>query len=113
MLPEVTFVPAHKAIRIRPGTTVMDAGSKTRVHIRSRCGGKAQCLMCKVIIEDQRGVRPMEADEENKLGHLAENSYRLACQTRVIGDVTVRVPDDPLKEAIRMQLAKQREEEEL
>ncbi len=111
MLPEVTFVPASKAIRIRPGTTIKDAGSKIRVHIRSRCDGKAQCLMCKVVIEDQSGVKPMGDDERMKLGHLAENSYRLACQTRVIGDVTVRVPDDPLKEAIRLQLAKQKEDD--
>jgi 2Fe-2S ferredoxin len=111
MLPEVHFYPDQRKIQVRPGTTILDAGTKARVLIRTRCGGKAACLMCKVIVEDQSGLSPMKSNEELKLGELSERGYRLACQACVIGETHVTVPEDPLKAAVRAQLAKQREEE--
>jgi 2Fe-2S ferredoxin len=113
MLPEVHFYPDQRKIQVRPGTTVLDASTKARVLIRTRCGGKAACLMCKVLIEDQSGLSPMKLNEELKLGELAERGYRLACQACVIGVTHVTIPEDPLKAAIRALLAKQKEEDEL
>ncbi|MEX2460978.1 MAG: 2Fe-2S iron-sulfur cluster-binding protein [Paenibacillaceae bacterium] len=112
MLPEVFFLPDKRKIRVRYGSTVLDASTKARVLIRTRCGGKAACLMCKVIIEDQTGLSPMKRNEELKLGGLAERGYRLACQACIVGDTQVTIPEDPLKAAIRAQLAKQREDDE-
>jgi ferredoxin, 2Fe-2S len=113
MLPTVHFSPDQRKIQVRPGTTVLDASSKARVQIRTRCDGKAACLMCKVIIDDQSGLSPMKINEKLKLGSLIESGYRLACQACVVGDTQVTVPEDPLKAAIRALLAKQREEDEL
>lgn len=110
-LPEVTFWPDNKKIGVRPGTTLLDAGRRARVNIRTRCGAKAACLMCKVIVEDQRGLEPMNQNERLKLGGQASEGYRLACQARVKADVQVSVPEDPLKAAIRAQLAKQKEDD--
>ncbi|MDB5053806.1 MAG: ferredoxin [Bacilli bacterium] len=111
MSPEVHFFPDNRKIQVRPGTTILDAGNKARVLIRTRCGGKAACLMCKVIVKDQSGLSPMNRNEQLKLGELQEQGYRLACQAYVIQDIDVTIPEDPLKAAIRAQLAKQREEE--
>jgi 2Fe-2S ferredoxin len=36
----------------------------------------------------------------------------LACQAKALRSCTVHVPEDPLKAAVRAQLAKQREEEQ-
>jgi ferredoxin, 2Fe-2S len=113
MPPEVHFHPDHRKIQVRAGTTVLEASTKARVLVRTRCGGMAACLMCKVIVEDQSGLSPMNRNEELKLGALSEQGYRLACQARVIGNTQVTVPEDPLKAAVRAQLAKQREEDEL
>jgi 2Fe-2S ferredoxin len=113
MLPEVHFYPDQRKIQVRPGTTILDASTKARVLIRTRCGGKAACLMCKVIVEDQSGLSPMKRNEELKLGGLSERGYRLACQACVIGETRVSVPEDPLKAAVRAQLAKQLEDDEL
>ncbi|QGQ96893.1 ferredoxin [Paenibacillus psychroresistens] len=112
MLPTVHFYPDHRKIQVRSGTTVLDASSKARVQIRTRCDGKMACLMCKVIIEDQTGLSPMKNHEKLKLGELVDSGYRLACQACVIGDTNVTVPEDPLKAVIRALLAKQREEDE-
>lgn len=110
-LPEVTFLPDNKKIQVRPGTTLLDAGRKARVQIRTRCGGKAGCLMCKVWLETQEGLAPMNHNEQHKLGEQANQGYRLACQAKVLGHATVTLPEDPLKAAVRAQLAKQQEEE--
>ncbi|ULL15558.1 ferredoxin [Paenibacillus sp. H1-7] len=106
----VTFLPDGKSIEVRPGTTLLDASRRARVNIRTRCGGKAACLMCKVIASDGSGLAPMNINERLKLGGLQEQGYRLACQAKVTGDVTVTTPEDPLKAAIRKQLERQQED---
>ncbi|TBL80011.1 2Fe-2S iron-sulfur cluster-binding protein [Paenibacillus thalictri] len=111
MPPEITFLPDNKKIGVRPGTTVLDAGKKARVHIRTRCGAKAACLMCKVIAADPAGLSPLSLNEKLKLGGLEEMGYRLACQAKIVGNATVTIPEDPLKAAVREQLARMKEEE--
>jgi 2Fe-2S ferredoxin len=113
MNPQVHFQPDDKKILVRRGTTLLDAGRRARVNIRTRCGGKAACLMCKVRVDDQSGLSPIKRNEELKLGGLQHDGFRLACQACVTGPVTVHVPEDPLKAAIRAQLARQREERDL
>jgi ferredoxin len=69
--------------------------------------------MCKVhIADDQAGrLRPPTPAETRKLGHLLSEGMRLSCQARTSGDVTVTVPEDPLKAAIRKKLAEQQEDD--
>lgn len=107
MLPEVHFIPEYKSIQVKSGTTILDASNKVRVTIRTRCGGKAACLMCKVLVEDQSGISAPNLNEKLKLGDLIDSHYRLACQACVTGQVFVQVPEDPLKTAVRALLAKQ------
>lgn len=109
----VRFEPMGVEVEVRPGTTVLEAARKGKVNIQTRCAGVAGCLMCKVTAEDQSGLSALNKAEQLKLGSLASRSIRLACQARVQGDATVRVPEDPLKAAIRAQLAKQKEEDSL
>ncbi len=113
MSPQVHFLPDNKTIQVRSGINLLDAGNKARVIIRTRCGGNAACLMCKVIVADQSGLSPLTQNELLKLGDLQNQGYRLACQACVVGDSQVTIPEDPLKAAVRVLLAKQREEDEL
>jgi len=106
----VTFLPANKKVQVHPGTTVLGAAAKAKVHIRTRCGGKAACLMCKVIVQSGAGLAEPNLNERMKLGTSAEEGgFRLACQAKITGDVTVTIPEDPLKAAIRKQLEQQEE----
>lgn len=113
---KVTFLPSGKTIEVHAGTTVLQAAQKARVPIRTRCGGKAACLMCKVQIEDNAKVSPISNIEKRKLppgkGNSAERQ-RLACQANITGDVCVTIPEDPLKSVVQSLLAKQRDEEDL
>lgn len=81
----------------------------------TRCGGNAGCLMCKVQVEPEQAamLTPPSAAERRKLGPLLEQGVRLACQAVIRGEVAVQLPEDPLKAAIRKQLERQRDEEEL
>lgn len=109
----VQFEPDGVEVEVRPGTTLLEAARKGKVTIRSRCAGMAGCLMCKVTVEDQSGISPLSQAEQQKLGPLVQSGVRLACQARVQGHTAVQVPEDPLKAAIRAQLARQKEEDSL
>jgi len=109
---EVTFEPEHRKIQVRPGTSILDAARRAKVAIRTRCDGRASCLMCKVEVLNQEGLMPPTKQEKMKLGSLVDRGIRLACQARVSGDSTVNVPEDPLKAAIRKQLARQKQEDD-
>jgi 2Fe-2S ferredoxin len=109
----VTFLPDNRSVTVRSGTTLLDASRRARVNIRTRCGGVAGCLMCKVIVtDDQAGFlqRPTDA-ESRKLGSMISEGVRLSCQARVHGNVIVTIPEDPLKAAIRKQLAAQQDDD--
>lgn len=108
---EVLFLPDNKRVKVRPGTTLLDASRSAKVSIRTRCGGKAACLMCKVIVPEQGGLESPNQNERLKLGPLVDDHYRLSCQAKVCGDVTAIIPEDPLKAAIRRQLALQAQDD--
>ncbi|KIL34845.1 ferredoxin [Cohnella kolymensis] len=109
----VTFLPDNRSIGVRPGTTLLDASRRARVNIRTRCGGVAGCLMCKVYVskEQASSLQAPTLAETRKLGPLLEAGTRLSCQARVKGDVTVTIPEDPLKAVIRKKLAEQEEDD--
>lgn len=107
----IRFLPENVVISVKKGTTLLRAAQKAKVSVRTRCGGRAACLMCKVKVHDKHSCSPIEAKEARKLGSLVEQQYRLACQAKVISStVFVEIPEDPLKAAIRKQLAAEREE---
>lgn len=111
----VTFMPDGQTAAVRSGTTLLDASRRAGALVRTRCGGVAGCLMCKVTVDADEAAALTEPTpaERRKLGPLLAEGTRLSCQARVRADVCVRVPEDPLKAAVRKMLAKQREEEEL
>jgi len=109
---EVTFEPDGRSASVRPGSTLLEASRRAGVSIRTRCGGVAGCLMCKVNVsaEQAASLSPPTQAEIRKLGSLLSEGVRLSCQARAQGDVTVTVPEDPLKAAIRKKLAEQQQE---
>ncbi|WP_181438834.1 2Fe-2S iron-sulfur cluster-binding protein [Paenibacillus sambharensis] len=107
----VTFLPERKTVSVHPGTSVLEAARKARILIKTRCGGKAGCLMCKVKDVSGEGLSAQADRERRKLLGTADGT-RLSCQAKVVGDAVVEVPEDPLKSAVRKLLEKQQEEEE-
>src|SRR5688572_3711802 len=60
------------------------------------CGGKGRCTTCKVVV--LKGVENLEPKTEAELRYenqgLIMSNERLACQVKIIGDVTIKVPDE-------------------
>ncbi|RAU94733.1 2Fe-2S iron-sulfur cluster-binding protein [Paenibacillus sp. YN15] len=113
-MPEVEFLPDGKKVVVRAGVTLLEAARQAKAAVRTRCSGGLSCLMCKVkVVGGSGGLSEPKQAETAKLGALKEQGYRFACQARVAGQVTVELPEDPLKAAVRAQLKRQQEEEEL
>lgn len=85
----VHFEPSGLKVKVRPGTTLLEAAHRAGIYLSSICGGDGYCGKCKVIVnEGQFHSRPSSllTTEETR-----ENIV-LACQTMVISDLTVTVP---------------------
>ncbi len=111
---EVRFEPDGRSAGVRPGSTLLEASRRAGVSIRTRCGGVAGCLMCKVNVPERQAafLTPPTEAEIRKLGSLLSQGVRLSCQARAKGDVAVFVPEDPLKAAVRKKLEEQRHEDD-
>ena len=86
---KITFLPHNKEDRVPAGETLIRAAMEAGVHINASCGGEGVCGKCRVLIESGDVSGPISKrlrDDDIKKG------YRLACQTMVSGDITVRVP---------------------
>lgn len=110
---KVTFIDADeqsKTVDIKEGHTILRAAKQGRIPLRHKCGGKASCTTCKVIIHDQAGVSEPRDIEIMRLGEdNIEKGMRLSCQTKVIKSVLAHIPEDPYKAKIRALLAEQRQ----
>jgi len=85
----IHFLPHEKKIQIPEGETLIRAAIEAGVHINASCGGEGVCGKCRVIIESgmvDGGISERLSDED------LEKGYRLACQSVVQEDITVRVP---------------------
>ncbi len=92
-MPTITFLPDNLSVQAEPGENLLAAAAKAGLFIQASCGGDGVCGKCKVRIESGE-VRSEKANlkaEEFDLG------FRLACQTSVIDDVTVRIPEQVSK----------------
>jgi ferredoxin, 2Fe-2S len=60
------------------------------------CGGKGRCTTCKVmVVEGMLNTGPLtQAEQKYKEIGALHGEERLACQMNVVGDITVRVPDE-------------------
>jgi len=60
------------------------------------CGGKGRCTSCKmIVISGMENISPL-SPAEKKYRHLGalNMSERLTCQTRISGDIVIRVPEE-------------------
>lgn len=95
----VTFVQADgEAVGIgvvERGATLLEAADSLDVDLDHFCGGNASCGTCRIeIVDGERALSRRESMEEAVLRGAARSpKNRLACQARVLGPVTVRIPE--------------------
>jgi len=90
----VTVLPAGITFAVRAGETVFHAATRHGLRWPSLCGGDCECGICYMVVEgDPAALSARSADETARLAtgmKANEPRARLACRTRVTGQVTVR-----------------------
>ncbi|MEJ2095732.1 MAG: 2Fe-2S iron-sulfur cluster binding domain-containing protein, partial [Deltaproteobacteria bacterium] len=86
---KIQFLPHNKSIDVPEDETIIRAALEAGVHINASCGGEGVCGKCRIIVESGEidgGFSDRLPKED------AEKGYRLACRSRVKGNLVVRVP---------------------
>ena len=85
----VRFEPSGLKAQVDEGTILLEAARTAGVYLTNICGGDGYCGKCKVVVDrGQTQSRPttlLTADE------IRQNMV-LACQTKILSDITVTVP---------------------
>lgn len=85
----VSFEPSGLKTEVPSGTILLEAARKAGVYLSSICGGDGYCGKCKVVIDkgqsESRPTTLLTPDE-------ARENIVLACQTKVLSDMTITVP---------------------
>ena len=89
-MPTVTFLPRGVQATVASGASLLDAATAAGVAIVAPCGGEGVCGECRVRIE--AGSVEQEPSGALSAAELAAG-WALACHSRIVGDVTVRVPE--------------------
>ena len=101
----IIFQPEGKRVEIEEGNSILAAALKTGIDLTSICGGKGICGKCKVIINDITAVNQISNKEKEFLTPTElEDNVRLACHTKVIGNLVVKVPESSRTGKQRLQI---------
>ncbi|MEJ2158091.1 MAG: ASKHA domain-containing protein [Desulfobacteraceae bacterium] len=95
---KVHFATDGKTVNVAPGTTLLEAARQADVHINASCNGKGACGKCKLAVTAGRTKNPstpLLSDTEKDKG------YILACQSKVIEEVTVDIPPEILERKLK------------
>jgi adenylate cyclase len=88
----VYVLPDQRLVECRPGESILPAALRAGVPFAHACGGNGKCSTCRIVVVEghqscsQRTLR--EQAIADRLGFGPQ--FRLACQTSVRGEVTVR-----------------------
>lgn len=90
-MPKVTFEPDNITVDVEDGENLLRCAMLAEVHINASCGGQGTCGKCRLILVDGK----VDITSSGKLtGEEIKNGYVLACSTKVLSDVTVKVPPE-------------------
>lgn len=88
---KVTFLPQGITIRVPQNTTILEAAVLNKLPLESTCNGKGTCGKCLVKVSGT--VNEPSSHEIGRLSEKKSEGWRLACQTKILGTVTVTLPE--------------------
>lgn len=94
----VIFEPGGEKAFVHKGTTLLDAAQEAKVYINASCNGKGSCGKCRLLIQSGKAVfenTSLLTDKEKEKG------YILACQTTVLEDIIVRIPEETIEKKLK------------
>src|SRR5579862_2117850 len=81
-------------VTIPRGSSILDGAFQAQVEINATCGARGRCRSCRVKVLKGELPPPTVQDMVQLGAEALQERFRLACQTKVIGDCTV-VPMAP------------------
>ncbi len=93
-MPLVTFVKQELSIEVPKGANLRQVALENNINLYAfpdnllNCRGRALCGTCRVQVDDHRALSPRTIGDEKK-NSWEGKSYRLACQSQVLDDVSV------------------------
>ena len=86
----VHFLPDDVKVNVDEGENLLNVAANSGVYIDAFCGGDGVCGKCKVRIEQGE----IAATQATKLKSAEiEAGFRLACQSKVVSDLVVKIPE--------------------
>jgi adenylate cyclase len=84
----------NKTILASPDSTILEATLNARINHMHVCGGNARCSTCRVYIMDGLSNCLPRNEKEKRLAEKLgfPQNIRLACQTKIRGNITIRRP---------------------
>lgn len=90
----IRFEPFGRSVAVSSGTTLLDAAKRAGIGLPGGCSGQGDCCECGLQILEGRVTERTDLEEscirEGNLG----DEQRLACCTRILSGVKVRIPAD-------------------
>jgi ferredoxin len=93
-MPKIKFLVEHHEVDVRAGRSVREVALEVGIFPNREffsdftCGGRGLCGTCKVWVRESASNAASPPNLRERF-HGAGNGRRLACQTRVLGDIEV------------------------
>ncbi len=88
-------VNGDKKLVVNQGSSVMATLNENGIYLPSACGGKASCGQCKVQVVEGGG-EILDSERPHFTRKQIKENWRLGCQCKVKGDMSVKVPESVL-----------------
>ncbi len=90
-MPRITI--GELVVEAQVGESLFDVGARVSAGIDTSCVGKGTCGLCRVrVLAGADQLNPFTDEERKHLGNVYHlTKVRLACRTKIAGDVTIEV----------------------
>lgn len=84
-----------KQLSVSQGASLMSTLNESGIYLPSACGGKSSCGQCKVQVLEGGG-EILDSERPHFTRKQIKDHWRLGCQCKVKGDLTIKVPESIL-----------------
>jgi uncharacterized 2Fe-2S/4Fe-4S cluster protein (DUF4445 family) len=99
MAKTVHFLPDDVKTTVEEGENLLNVAANAGVYIHAFCGGEGVCGKCKIQIEQGE----VSATQATQLKNAEiEQGFRLACQSKVVTDLVVKIPETIRKDGKKL-----------
>jgi len=92
---KIIFEPTGRQVYVLPESILLEAAAQAGLILQTPCGGTGKCGKCKVRVVS--GVcKPSSVCLTVLSKEDIDNGYRLACQAKAGGDLTIEIPNESL-----------------